>query len=74
MRRRLVEILLGLSLLLSANQVRADACIGGGNRPEPRRDGAVGSENHSQRRLGMGLLAAASVTTLWLSLRRSGKG
>ncbi|GEM_PF-3330690 len=64
---------LGYAALVTT-EARADMCLGSGNpdqdAPNPdASDGAVGM--NPRRSVGAGLLASASVATVWLSLRRS---
>ncbi len=64
-----------LASLLAAAGARADLCFGGGSQTEPRRDagekdGTALRASPGKRRLGLGLVAAASVGTFWLSFRR----
>jgi hypothetical protein len=64
-----------LTALLAAASARADMCFGGGYQPPPKQDAgakdvAVLGTSPAKRRLGFGLVAAASVGTVWLSFRR----
>ncbi len=65
---------LGLAAL-TAVDAHADMCLNGGNpdRDAPNPDAGDGSVSMNRKRnLGAGLLASASIATVWLSLRRPG--
>jgi len=68
---------LGFSCLY-ATEARADMCLNSGHpdpgapKPDAGDDGSDGPVSMAgKRKMGAGLLASASVATVWLSLRRS---
>ena len=67
---------LGTPLLL-APEARADMCLSSGHRdppypnPDAGTDGGDAVSMNRKRNVGAGLLASASIATVWLSLRRS---
>ena len=62
-------------LLLLGGEVRADMCFGGGTHDEGQDSGSPRGQlsppnKNGKRRVGVGLLSAAFVTTGWLFFRR----
>ena len=79
-RRLMVSVLLVGALatpLLLAPEARADMCLNSGHRdppytnPDAGNDGGDAVSMNRKRNVGAGLLASASIATVWLSLRRS---
>jgi hypothetical protein len=78
MKRQLLAgifvVAMGLGLGFGAAEARADACLGGGSHnykdDASTKDLATNTSSPGTRQLGFGLLAAASVSTAWLSFRR----
>ena len=69
-----------LPTLLIASDAKADMCLNGGGVPDDKpapdsgKDGGndtLSTLHKSRRKVGTGLLMAASISTVWLSLRRS---
>ena len=60
--------------VLAAIDARADMCLSSGNpdNDTPKPDaGDAAVSMHRKRNVGGGLLASASIATVWLTLRRS---
>jgi hypothetical protein len=72
--------MVAVMLLLLGGEVRADmaspgSCLGGGSHDEGHDSGSPRGQlsppnKHGQRRVGVGLLSAAFVTSGWLFFRR----